>query len=207
MRSLANKFFVLLMSGLWLLNGCTLMDAIKTPAATTQKDAKDAPVMVPANYNAAIQAAKSGETDQAITLFKDISAKNPKFSNAHTNLGLLYLKNKKYQDAENEFRTAIELDDSDAVAYNHLGIIMRENGKFSEARDMYSKAINIKPEYALAYLNLGILQDLYLQELADALENYRKYQSLTNAADKQIDKWIIDLEKRTQPAPKEKDSP
>lgn len=206
MHLLANKLTTFALFGSVLLNGCTLMNTIKTPAASTQQDKKDAPVMVPANYNAAINAAKSGETDQAINLFRDISAKNPKFSNAHTNLGLLYMKDKKYKEAEVEFRAAIELDDTDAIAYNHLGIIMRENGKFSEARDMYKKAISSKPEYPLAYLNLGILQDLYLQELSDALENYKKYQSLTNSSDKQVEKWIIDLEKRTQPVTKDKEA-
>ena len=61
---------------------------------------------------------------------------------------------------------------------------------------MYLQAIKHKSDYAIAYLNLGILYDLYLQELNDALDHYKQYQTMTNNNDKLVDKWIIDLEHR-----------
>jgi Flp pilus assembly protein TadD len=86
----------------------------------------------------------------------------------------------------------------DAVAYNHLGVVLRQRGQFEQARQSYETAIRINAAYASAHLNLGILNDLYLQDLATALRHYQRYQVLTGDSDKQVAKWIIDLERRVQ---------
>ena len=120
----------------------------------------------------------------------------PTFSNAHTNLGLIYLNKKQLDKAEHALRKAISLNPGDSVAYNHLGIVLREKGLFTESKAMYLNAIKHNSDYAIAHLNLGILYDLYLQEFKDALEQYKQYQAITNNDDKLVDKWIIDLENR-----------
>lgn len=170
-------------------------------ACATMGDFSSAPeqkpvINLPSNYDEAINAAKKGNTKEAIRLLKSITETNPEFSPAFTNLGLQYLKNKKQDDAEKSLRKAISLDPNNAIAYNHLGIIMRFQGKFHDARDMYKNAIKSKSDYANAHLNLGILYDMYLYELPQALEHYKSYQSITKNDDKLVDKWIIDLERR-----------
>jgi len=153
-------------------------------------------IRLPGNYNAAILAAKNGHTKEAIRLLSTITKTHPRFSHAHTNLGLQYLKSKKQGNAEKSLRAAISLNSKDAIAYNHLGIILRQQGKFSDAKDMYTNAIKSKNNYANAHLNLGILYDMYLYELPQALEHYQSYQTITNNSDKLVSKWIIDLERR-----------
>ncbi|HEY9051675.1 MAG TPA: tetratricopeptide repeat protein [Gammaproteobacteria bacterium] len=174
------------------------MAACSTMSGTgkTQQSTAPAATLVPQNYEHAISAIKTGKTKEAEKLFTDITETNPGFSNAHTNLGLLYLNNKQIDKAEDSLRKAISLNPEDSVAYNHLGIVLREKGKFTESKAMYLQAIKHNSEYAIAYLNLGILYDLYLQELNDALVQYKQYQSMTNNNDKLVDKWIIDLEHR-----------
>ena len=151
---------------------------------------------IPENYQSAVTAAKQGDIDQAITRLNSIIKTSPVFSPAYTNLGLQYLKNKQLKEAETTFKKAIELNSSDAVAYNHIAIIMRHRGDFSDALKMYRLAIESDPEYANAHLNLGILQDMYMHELPDALQQYMRYQELTNDKDKLVAKWIIDIERR-----------
>ena len=53
--------------------------------------------------------------------------------------------------------------------------------------------------YAGAYLNLGILFDIYLQDLVKALQEYEKYQSLTQQEDSQVAGWIVDIQRRIKP--------
>ena len=76
--------------------------------------------------------------------------------------------------------------------------MLRQRGQFAQARKAYEKALGINAAYASAHLNLGILNDLYLQNLDTALQHYQRYQVLTGDSDKQVAKWIIDLERRVQ---------
>ena len=153
-------------------------------------------LLAPQHYESAITAAMEGKTEKAIKLFSGIVEKHPDFSPAYTNLGLQYLKNKKYGIAEKTLIKAIVLNSRDAIAYNHIGIIMRIRGDFDEAHSMYLKAIKYNSKYANAHLNLGILLDMYLQKLPDALTHYKNYQTLTKNNDKLVGKWIIDIEHR-----------
>jgi tetratricopeptide (TPR) repeat protein len=74
-------------------------------------------------------------------------------------------------------------------------MLFRRNGKFIEAEAAYLKAVTASPDYALAHYNLGVLNELYLQRLDYALENFEQYQILVGN-DKQVEKWIIDLRRR-----------
>lgn len=197
MHYLNNNKLIALVALTHLLGACsTIQETAKAPPATEQIN------ILPQSYERAISAIKAGKSTEAEKLFTDITKSDPGFSNAHTNLGLLYLKSKQLDKAEDALRTAISLNPEDSVAYNHLGILLREKGEFNESKAMYEKAIEHKSDYAIAYLNLGILYDLYLHELDEALAQYKQYQSITNNDDKLVDKWIIDLEQRIKSSSK-----
>ncbi|MBC8209721.1 MAG: tetratricopeptide repeat protein [Gammaproteobacteria bacterium] len=147
-------------------------------------------------FEQALSDSKAGKIEQAIEQFKILQQHDPAPAKVHTNLGLLYLHEKDLALATEAFLKAIQQDKNDAIAYNHLAIIQRQQGDFKQALFNYYKAINADPAYANAHLNLGILLDLYLQELPKALEEYLKYQQLTNNSNEDVEKWIIDLRRR-----------
>ena len=64
------------------------------------------------------------------------------------------------------------------------------------SKTSYKKAIDINSNYANAHLNLGILYDLYFYDFPNAIKHYNNYQALTKNTNKQVEKWIIDLERR-----------
>ncbi len=70
-------------------------------------------------------------------------------------------------------------------------------GMFDESLAAYKKSLKLDHDYALAHRNIGILYDLYLQLPEQALNHYKKYLQLTSEPDKQVNNWIIDLERRT----------
>ena len=156
------------------------------------------PAGAKATYSRAISAVKAGQDKKAIQLFTGLTRDYPDFAASFTNLGLLYLKQEKLTEAEHAFNQAIILNPADAVAYNHLGVVLRQRGQFVQARKAYEKALGINAGYASAHLNLGILNDLYLQNLDTALQHYQRYQVLTGDSDKQVAKWIVDLERRVK---------
>jgi tetratricopeptide (TPR) repeat protein len=148
------------------------------------------------NYEAGLVGLEVGEIQFAIELLEQVSISSPEFELVFTNLGLAYLKQEDYDKAELAFEQAIEWDHNDAIAYNHLGIIKRRRGQFESARQTYQKAIQIDIQYASAYLNLGILYDIYLQDLEQALQQYEKYQTLTNGESASVEKWIVDIQRQ-----------
>lgn len=147
-------------------------------------------------YEEAVTSLKSGKTELALELLLQVSADAPEKPYVFTNLGLAYFKLQKLDLAEQAFLEAVKRDDDDAVAQNHLGILHRQNGEFDEARKRYQRAIKIDSGYALAYLNLGILFDIYFQDLNQAIQHYRKYQSLISEENSQVAGWIVDIERR-----------
>ena len=191
-----NKFLIVSVV-CTLLSACASIPGWNT-SSDTGKSTDKAKIFAPAGYNNAITASREGKYDEAIELFTAITASNPDFANAYTNIGLLQTKKGDTKAAEEAFRKALTLNDKDAVAYNHLGILLREQGKFDEAKAMYLSAVKTNPDYAIAWLNLGILYDLYLQDLPNALIQYNTYQKLTSNQDKTVEKWIVDLNKRIQ---------
>ncbi len=148
------------------------------------------------NYEAGMAALKAGEIQFAIELLERVSISAPEYEHVFTNLGLAYFKQKNYADAELALQRAIKSDPDDAIAYNHLGIIKRLQGEFDSARKTYQKAIQIDNAYASAYLNLGILYDIYLQDLEQALQQYKKYQALVGDDSNSVGKWIIDIQRQ-----------
>lgn len=153
-------------------------------------------------YQQAEKSLAAGETDLAIEQFEQLLKTSPSDSSTirqvHTKLGLLYLAKNDSKSAKQAFFNAVEQDKNDAVAYNHLAVIQRQEGSFQQALENYKNAIRIDPDYAKAHLNLGILYDIYLQDFPKALEQYEKYQQLTNNDNETVEKWIADIKTRIQ---------
>jgi tetratricopeptide (TPR) repeat protein len=207
-----NKVAALLIAST-LLSGCgapstTVRPDMPEPEAKPEKKAeqprakKSARKAVPlpksakAAYDRAIWSAQAGRNDEAISLFKQMTQQYPDTAIGYTNLGLLYLNKGETESAQNALEQSLALDPSDALAYNHLGVAYREQGKFTESQTAYLQAIKLDAAYSDAYLNLGILYDLYLQQLAKALQQYKRYQELNGGTDQTVAKWIVDLERR-----------
>jgi len=151
-------------------------------------------------YEQAVAALKQGDTALALELLLAVSRDAPEKPFVFTNLGLAYFKLQQHEPALEAFRQAVSRNPRDAVAFNHLGILQRQQGEFEAARQSYQRALEIDSNYALAHLNLGILFDIYLQDLERALRHYQRYQALSGGKNEQVSGWIVDLERRLQPA-------
>lgn len=186
-----------------LLAGC----AATGPGGSTDKPAAEAiqPKVDPkaaADYELALSAMQNGNTAQAESALRQLAEAYPDFSGPHANLGILYFRDNKLEQAKSEFHTALKINPQNVVSLNHLGIISRGEGKFKEAHDYYEKALQIDPDYAYAHLNFGILLELYMGKLTEALGHYERYQELNKAEGKEEDaevgKWIVDLGRRAK---------
>lgn len=147
-------------------------------------------------YAEAITKMKSAKTKEAQLLLSKVIRQQPGFANAHVNIGILYIKMNMNKKAELSFQQALKIEPNNKYALNQQAFLYRLNGDFIKAKTNYKKALDIDSEYANAHLNLGILYDLYLYDLESALKQYKKYNALSKGENKQVSKWIFELERR-----------
>ncbi len=187
------------------LAGCGGLAALQgssAPRAEGSAETEAGDAMTPAIHPAALtlfeQAAAvmaSGDFVDAELRFKEFLLQYPEYPGAHVNLAIIHAGNGDDGAARGAIDAALALEPDHPAALNQLGMLLRRNGKFLEAEAAYLKAVTVSPEYALAHYNLGVLNELYLQRLEAALQNFETYQSLVGE-DKQVAKWITDLTRR-----------
>jgi len=151
-------------------------------------------------FERAVAALAAGRSDEAEQGFLALAKSNPELGGPFANLGLIYRRAGKLEQAAAQLEQALRASPEQAVYLNQLGIVYRELGRFADARMAYEKAIDIAPDYAAPQLNLGILLDLYLWDSPGALAAYERYLALTPGGDEKVRKWVAEIRNRKPPA-------
>ena len=94
--------------------------------------------------------------DAELNLKKAISL-NPKYANAHYNLGVVFIGQGNLEKAELELKEAIKLKSDFAIANYNLGFILKDLGRLKEADSYNEKALEINPHFTDAYLSLSTM--------------------------------------------------
>ena len=134
---------------------------------------KNKDLIITETFNLAVKNHQKNKLKEAQELYVKILKIDPKYINAHNNLGLLFDNTGDYQKAIDCFEKVIEINPNNAGAYNNLGNIFKSLGEKQKAKDCYKKAIEIEPNFAMAHNNLGVIfQDLNLNK--KAMDCYEK---------------------------------
>jgi tetratricopeptide (TPR) repeat protein len=203
-----NKTIAASLLAILVLAGCGGSGSIR-PSDDSQATERSAPVSAeaaaarlasvpPAALTMFEQAAASmagGDFVEAELRFKEFLLQYPEYPGAYVNLAIIHANNGNDAAARASIDAALALQPDHPAALNQLGMLLRRNGNFLEAEAAYLKAVTVSPDYALAHYNLGVLNELYLQRLEAALQNFETYQALVGE-DKQVAKWISDLTRR-----------
>jgi protein O-mannosyl-transferase len=106
------------------------------------------------------------------TLWQTTLRRNPDCWLAKGNLGAIFLREGKVDEAMNDFQQALKTNPDDAEAHSNLAIALRQKGRTDEAIAHYQAALKIKPNYADAHYNLG---NALLQKgrMNDAITQYQ----------------------------------
>lgn len=197
----------LLLALIWLLSVGLASCAISPRSSSTDSSKSDRSARSTSKseqaagvdeFNGGIELLHQKKFSEAEKTFSDLANSNPTLSGPVANLGIVYYQSNRLPEAQKALEKAATLNPKNAAVHNYLGMIHRQSGRFTDAKAAYQKAQAANPQYAFAYLNLGILYDLYLNDPANALEQYKQYQALQQSKDKQVDMWIVDIEKRSK---------
>lgn len=149
------------------------------------------------NYQKALAHLQRDELDAGIELLEKVTSKAPGITAPYIDLGLAYGLAGDYEKAERSLKVALKLAPAHPVVLNELGIVYRKTGRFEAARRSYEAALAVHPGFHYARRNLGVLCDLYLEDLACALQHYEMYNAIV-PGDESVSMWMVDVRNRQQ---------
>jgi type IV pilus assembly protein PilF len=119
------------------------------------------------------------KVDDAQVALKRAIELNPKFSDAKTNLGNVYMDLKRYDEAIVLYQEALGdiLYRTPYIAQGNLGWAMYKKGKTEDAITNIKTAVTVNPKFCLGYRWLGTIYDDTTQT-AEACKQYGKYREM-----------------------------
>lgn len=157
-----------------------------------------------ARFAQALDALNQNQIDEAEQALLALTRDFPDYTGPWTNLGILYAKSNRRDEALRAFQQAVAVNPKNDVAWNWTGILRRERGDLNGAKAAYDQALALNPRSALAHFNLGLLYDAHFNRPADALPHYRAYLDIKGEEDLRVLAWIAAIEARSTaqaPAP------
>jgi Flp pilus assembly protein TadD len=92
-----------------------------------------------------------------VTFMRTMVKDAPNSDFAHYNLGTVYDRMGRFEEALKEYQVALTLRPNNAQAHNNLGILYEKTGRLDEAVKEYQAAVKLDPSHAKAFSNLGLL--------------------------------------------------
>ena len=108
------------------------------------------------------------------------------------NKGVGLMMDKKFAEAEKQFRKALDRNESLAEAHNNLAYTLRKQGPkhFDEALKHYNRAIQLKPGLAEPYMYRGVLY-VQMGNGKMALKDHEKLVSMNSGLAKELEYVVV----------------
>jgi len=116
---------------------------------------------------------KTGKISKSLDANQKAKELSPLDAEIHNNLGNVFKKLEKFDEAQNSYRQAILLKQNYTAAYYNLGNLLKELRRFDEAEKNYNQAIKFRSNFAEAFNNLGNLLT-ELRRFDEAENNYNQ---------------------------------
>ncbi|MDX9907554.1 MAG: tetratricopeptide repeat protein [Bacteroidales bacterium] len=121
-------------------------------------------------FNEALRLEKQCDLDGAMNAYMELLRKDPDYRNAYINLGSLYSRLNKLQEAMQCYRAALTLG-SDYITHFNMGCIYYKIGKYSNALDYLAKSFDMNKAFYLSLLVSGLCYSR-LNKLQNAEESF-----------------------------------
>jgi tetratricopeptide (TPR) repeat protein len=90
---------------------------------------------------------RRGEFDKAFATYRDIVARNPDYSNAYFDMGIIYLELDSLSKAYDHFDIAVKTDALFVKAYYYRGLCAELQGNLDAALADYKQANGMSPDF------------------------------------------------------------
>ena len=117
-------------------------------------------VTIKKTFELAIENHQANKIKAAENLYNQVLKIDPKYVNAHINLGILFQNTGDFEKAIIAYDKVIEIDPNNANVYNNLGKIFRTLADYPKAKSLYLKAIEIDSNHLNALYNIGVVLTL-----------------------------------------------
>lgn len=88
---------------------------------------------------------QEGRLDDAAAHYETAIAKFPSFRRAHKNLGLIYVRNGRFEEALGSLSRVIQLGGNEGLVYGLLGYAYSQTEKYVSAESAYRNAVLLEP--------------------------------------------------------------
>lgn len=117
--------------------------------------------------------ADEGKWDEALKAYKQAVEVDPRYSDAHLNMGDAYMSAGRYKEGFAAYRQAIAASPSNADAFYSLGAAYNDMGQYGEAFKPFVSAIGLRPDFAEAHYGIGFAY-MRLENFREALPYLRR---------------------------------
>ena len=118
--------------------------------------------------------------EQAVDAYHKVLDLNPGAAGALVNLGTIYYRLRKFEEAEKYYLQSVNADPAYSLAQFNLGNLYDELGRNQEAMDHYRRALSLNPQYADAHFNIALLCERQGDALK-AVHHWKAYLKLDGA--------------------------
>jgi len=101
---------------------------------------------------------RAGELVKAEKAYMEAVRLSPQDYIARNNLGAIYLKQRRYDHAVDQFKSVLALAPTTVATHFNLGLAYAALGRLAEAEASFAVAVRLKPDYREARDNLASLQ-------------------------------------------------
>jgi len=123
---------------------------------TDAETLKPAPPKARQEYITATNLASNGDFVSAINHYNNALKIFPDYLDAHNDLGVVFLKLKRIDEASEQFEAAVQISPKAFNPRLNLGIILLGKRKYPEAVDQLTQCVSIDSSQASGHLYLGI---------------------------------------------------
>lgn len=97
-----------------------------------------------------------GDTDRALALYRRAEAMDAQAPGLHIQLGDVYLRMARFDDAERAYKKAIEIHEDSSLAWQGLSTVYRRRGDNEKTADAALNAVGRIHRSPMAHFNLGV---------------------------------------------------
>lgn len=111
----------------------------------------------------------------AVSYYQNGLKVDPNNVELHYNLGKMFQDMNKFEEAEQEYKTAISIDSTHIPSLNNLGYLYLDDNikKYDEAVTLFTQVLQINPQFVYAVCNRGVAYE-YLGNYVAARKDYEE---------------------------------